>query len=328
MAPSAITESVPPIQKKTGEVEAPVVKDEKVEHVHGGEDLTPLEAISHGGVVMSGIPIFPTHAAHRRHILIHMAAVFRDFSRRGFTEGMAGHISVRDPEFETYIWMNPLGRHFGLMTAGDMICLDVETGKVVGGNRSRPANAAGFLIHSAIHKARPDVHAICHAHTNAGRAWSVFGRPLDMLNQDICNLHNSIAVYASYGGIVFASEEGANIARALGPHNKVAILLNHGLLSTGATVDEAGFLFALLDRGCEIQLKVEAAVGGTRDENGQLKEGVNVINDEEAAYNFKMASEKNALYAEIQPDLDFEMEMAGPGVVERGVEGQVIDHGL
>jgi ribulose-5-phosphate 4-epimerase/fuculose-1-phosphate aldolase len=48
---------------------------------------------------------------------------------------MSGHISVRDPEFANYIWMNPLGRHFGLMTAGDLICLDVQTGNVVGGNR-------------------------------------------------------------------------------------------------------------------------------------------------------------------------------------------------
>ncbi|CCD44323.1 hypothetical protein BofuT4_P059030.1 [Botrytis cinerea T4] len=52
MAPSA-TESHVSIQKKVGEG-ASVAKDEKVEHVHGGEDLTPLEAISHGGVVMSG----------------------------------------------------------------------------------------------------------------------------------------------------------------------------------------------------------------------------------------------------------------------------------
>ncbi|KAF7874106.1 hypothetical protein EAF04_002778 [Stromatinia cepivora] len=70
------------------------------------DDLTPLEAISHGGVVVSGIPTFPTHKAHCHHVLIHMAAVFHDFSRRGFTEGMAGQISVRDPEFENYIWMN------------------------------------------------------------------------------------------------------------------------------------------------------------------------------------------------------------------------------
>jgi hypothetical protein len=84
---------------------------------------------------LPGIPTFPSHSLHRQHILIHTAAVFRDFARRGFTEGMSGHISVRDPEFPSYIWMNPLGRHFGLMTAGDLICLDVETGKIVGGNR-------------------------------------------------------------------------------------------------------------------------------------------------------------------------------------------------
>lgn len=64
-----------------------------------------------------------------------MAAVFRDFARKGFTEGMSGHISVRDPEFPNAIWMNPLGRHFGLMTAGDLMCLDLQTGAVVGGNK-------------------------------------------------------------------------------------------------------------------------------------------------------------------------------------------------
>jgi ribulose-5-phosphate 4-epimerase/fuculose-1-phosphate aldolase len=158
-----------------------------------------------------------------------------------------------------------------------------------------------------------------------------------MLNQDICLLHNSIAVYSSYGGLVFAAEEGRNIARALGPKNKVsctafshrlsmlteqvAILLNHGLLSTGSTVDEAGFLFGLLDRGCAIQLTVEAARAG----NPSLVK--NIVADEEAAYNFKMNSEKHILYREAQPDLDYEFEMAGPGIIERGVENMKIDHG-
>ena len=89
--------------------------------------------------------------------------------------------------------------------------------------QTRTGNAAGFLIHSEIHKARPDIHAVCHAHTNAGRAWSTFARGLDMLNQDICTLYDSIAVYADYGGIVFAAEEGKNIAKALGMKNKVRI---------------------------------------------------------------------------------------------------------
>ncbi|KAL7623820.1 hypothetical protein AAE478_005376 [Parahypoxylon ruwenzoriense] len=295
MAPSAITETVtslpaPKLQQKSDD--AAEVKEK-----------TPLEAISHG-IVMPGIPTFPTYTAHRKHVLVHMSAIFRFFARSGFTEGQSGHISVRDPEFPSLMWMNPLGRHFGMLTAGDMICLDIASGKIVGGNTSRPANAAGYLIHSAVHKRRPnDIHAICHAHSNAGRAWSVFARPLEMLNQDICNFHNAHAVYARYGGIVFGASEGSRIAAALGDENKGAILMNHGLLTVGRTVDEAGFMFGLLDRACAMQLQVEAAAA-----NGLAKR---LVSDDEAAHNFRMASEPNALYREAQPDVEYELHMAG-----------------
>ncbi|KAI0112131.1 class II aldolase [Nemania sp. FL0031] len=310
MAPSAATETVQHTLTLT-------LKGDKIpEDGNGkaaGEERTPLEAISHG-MVMPGIPTFPSYAAERRHILTHMAATFRFFARSGFTEGQSGHISVRDPEFSNLMWLNPLGRHFGMLTAGDMICLDIETGRVAGGNTSRPANAAGYLIHSAVHKRRPrDVHAVCHAHSNAGRAWSVFARPLEMLNQDVCNFHNAHAVYARYGGIVFGAEEGEHIATALGDRNKGVILMNHGLLTVGATVDESGFMFGLLDRACAMQLQVEAAAA-----NGLPKR---IISDEEAAYNFKMASETHVLYREAQPDIEFEFEMAGgEDVVARGFE--------
>lgn len=60
----------------------------------------------------------------------------------------------------------------------------------------------------------------------AGRAWSVFGRPLDMLTQDVCSLHNAHSVYTSYGGIVFAEDEANNIAAALGTTNKALIMIN------------------------------------------------------------------------------------------------------
>ena len=98
-----------------------------------------------------------------------------------------------------------------------------------------------------------------------------------------------------------------------------AILMNHGLLTVGSTVDEAGFMFGLLDRGCQIQLQVEAACAG----NPLLKK--QIISDEEAAYNFKMASDPDSLYAEMQPDLDFIFETDGLEVVSRGVEDMTID---
>lgn len=256
--------------------------------------------------------------AERKHILVHMAAVFRNWSRMGYAEGQSGHISVRDPEFPGVMWMNPLSRHYGTLTAGDMIPISIADGRIVGGvpnpaTGKITANRAGYFIHSAIHKRRPDIHAICHAHTAAGRAWSVFAKPLEMITQDVCSLYGCHAVYKAYGGIVFASDEGERIADALGQHNKGAILMNHGLLSVGYTVDEAGFIFGLMDRSCAIQLQVEAACA-----NGLEK---NIISDEEAAYNCKMASENHAMYREMQPDVELEIEAAGgEAVLARGFE--------
>ncbi|ERS96299.1 hypothetical protein HMPREF1624_07208 [Sporothrix schenckii ATCC 58251] len=284
--------------------------------------VSPSRAISHGDE-QEGIPTFLTFVEARRHTLVHMAATFRYFARQGFVEGQSGHISVRDPEFPGCIWMNPLGRHFGMMNAGDMVLLDIETGRFMAGSGNpaaagRTANAAGFFIHRSVHRARPhDAHAVCHAHTIAGRAWAAFGRPLDMLTQDVCTLYGKHAVYAQYGGIVFADEEGERIAAALQPAHRGAILLNHGLISVGQTVDEAGFLFGLLDRSCKIQLQVEAAAA-----NGLKK---HLVSDEEAAYNERMGADAHILYREAQPDLEFEIAAAGgEDAVARGFDQLVL----
>jgi ribulose-5-phosphate 4-epimerase/fuculose-1-phosphate aldolase len=229
-----------------------------------------------------------------------MAGAFRIWARHGYTEGLSGHISVRDPEFEDCFWTNPLGVHFGLLKASDMVLLRLD-GTVMGGNRARPANAAGFLIHSAVHKARPEVHAVCHAHSTYGKAWSAFARPLEMLNQDVCKFYNAHSVYASYGGVVLAEEEGEQIAKALG-QGKACILMNHGLLTVGGTVDEAAYLFGLMERSCKAQLLAEAAAA-----NGCKKV---MISDEEAAYNFKVESDPEILYCEFQPDYEYEEAMS------------------
>jgi ribulose-5-phosphate 4-epimerase/fuculose-1-phosphate aldolase len=156
-----------------------------------------------------------------------------------------------------------------MLKASDMVHVN-EAGQVIGGNKVA-VNAAGFMIHSAIHKARPDVNAACHAHSPAGKAWSTFGKPIDIINQDSCTFYNIQAVYMSFGGVVLEAEEGERIAAALGEHGRVAILQNHGLLAAGGTVDEAAYLFTLLERTCEVQLMVEST--------GLLK---NYIGDKEA----------------------------------------------
>ncbi|GAB7345109.1 hypothetical protein MBLNU457_3507t1 [Dothideomycetes sp. NU457] len=263
---------------------------------------TPLEAISQGET-LPPIPTHPTFTTHRKCMLSHMAAAFRVFARKGYTEGMSGHISLRDPEYPHTFWTNPLGRHFGLLKASDMVLVNYD-GIAVGGNRSRPANGAGFLIHAALHKAREDVNAACHTHSPFGKAWSSFARRLEMINQDVCYFYGDAqAVYAEFGGIVFSEEEGERLARALGPRGRGMVLRNHGLLTVGGTVDEAAYLYTLMERSCEMQLRVEAAE----------KEGLRkvLVPDEAARFTFEMGSDAQTLYYEFQPDFEYEEAMAG-----------------
>ncbi|SCN91633.1 related to novobiocin biosynthesis protein novR [Fusarium fujikuroi] len=253
----------------------------------------PEEVCATGGYPAPSVPEFSDLYIKRRWQLEHMAAVFRVFARKGFTEGTAGHISVRDPVEPDTFWINPLGIHFGLLRASDMVQIN-EDGHVIGGNRVA-VNKAGFQIHGAIHKARPDINAICHTHSPAGKAWSTFGRPLDIINQDACTFLGIQAVYENFGGIVLERDEGERIAAALGKSKRVAILQNHGLLTTGFTVDEAGYLFTLLERSCEVQIMVEST--------GLPKK---IIGKREAEYTAKAYQDPKTLYLEAQPDLTYE----------------------
>lgn len=175
-----------------------------------------------------------------------------------------------------------MGKHFGMLKPSDMVHID-EEGQVIGGNKTA-VNTAGFMIHSAIHKARPDVHAACHTHSPAGKAWSTFGRPLNIINQDTCNFSGTQAVYRAFGGVVLGADEGERIAEALGETGRVMVLQNHGLLTTGGTVDEAAYLFTLMERSCEVQIMVEST-------------GIaqNLIGDKEAEFTAKVNADPVSL---------------------------------
>src|SRR5579872_5283559 len=137
-----------------------------------------------------GIPVPPTFesvADERLHRKQRLAAAFRLFSRFGFEEGVAGHITARDPEFPTRFWVNPFAMSFSQIKVSDLICVD-ETGEVVEGERA--VNRAAFAIHSQVHAARPDVVAAAHSHSIYGKSWSTLGRLLDPLTQDVCAFYN------------------------------------------------------------------------------------------------------------------------------------------
>jgi len=184
-----------------------------------------------------------------------LAAALRIFGRFGFDEGVAGHITARDPMNEHHFWVNPVGRSFKLMRVSDLIKVDAE-GVILEGDGL--LNQAAFAIHSRIHKARPDVIAAAHAHSIYGKSWSALGRPLDPLTQDACAFYQDHAVFDDYTGVVLDTAEGDRIGEALGSH-KAVILRNHGLLTVGQTVDAAAWWFITMERSCQAQLLAEAA---------------------------------------------------------------------
>lgn len=255
--------------------------------------------LAKGGAHPNQLPKFDDMHAKRKWMLQHMAGAFRVFSRNGYTEGTAGHISIRDPVDPNTFWINPLGIHFGLLKALDMVHVDEEGNILPDGNQA-PINAAGFQIHSAIHVQHPHVNAACHTHSKHGKAYSGLGRKLDMINQDVLTFYKSHEVYTDFGGVAFDQKEGVAIAKSIKPDTKAVILQNHGLLSVGETVDEAAYLFTLMENSCQVNLLALAT-------GQELK----IVGDEEAEYTEFQQGDPETLYTEFQADLEYEKSLNG-----------------
>ena len=200
-------------------------------------------------------PTFDDVAEERRHRQERLAAAYRIFGRFGFGEGVAGHITVRDPEFPERFWLNPFAVDFRLIRVSDLVCVDHD-GTIVHGDYA--INQAAFAIHSQVHAARPDVVAAAHTHSVHGKAFSALGRLLEPITQDSCAFYDDHALFDDFTGVVLDPLEGKRIAHALGDH-KAAILRNHGLLTVGHSVDEAAWWFITMERTCQAQLLAMAA---------------------------------------------------------------------
>ncbi|MDB4975567.1 MAG: Class aldolase/adducin family protein [Myxococcaceae bacterium] len=198
---------------------------------------------------------FASAAEERLHLKQRLAAAFRLFAKFGYDEGVAGHITARDPEHRETFWVNPFTKDFSQITVSNLIRID-HAGEVVEG--SWPVNRAAFAIHSRLHAARPDVIAAAHTHSLHGKAFATLGKLLDPITQDSCAFYEDHGVFADYTGVVLDLKEGDRIAEALGGR-KAVILRNHGLLTVGQTVDAAAFWFITMDRCCHAQLLADAA---------------------------------------------------------------------
>jgi ribulose-5-phosphate 4-epimerase/fuculose-1-phosphate aldolase len=232
------------------------------------EELTPIPIEQ---LPLRRPPEFDDVAQERRHRKERLAGALRLFGRFGFEEGVAGHITARDPEFPDHFWVNPFGMSFKHIKVSDLLLVD-HHGNVVHGRHQ--VNRAAFAIHAEVHKARPDAVGAAHSHSLYGKALSATEQILEPLTQDACAFYQDHAVFEDYTGVVNDPEEGRRIATALGS-NKAVILRNHGLLTVGTTVEAAAWWFITMERSAQAQLVAKAAgtTNSITPDNAKLTHG-------------------------------------------------------
>jgi ribulose-5-phosphate 4-epimerase/fuculose-1-phosphate aldolase len=203
---------------------------------------------------------------------VDLAACYRLVARYGMTDLVYNHITARVPGPEEHILINAYGMLYEEITASSLIKVDLD-GNVVAkpDGMDYSVNAAGYVIHSAVHAARPDVECVIHTHTRAGIAVSAMEEGLLPLSQTAMRFHGHLA-YHDYEGPAFNRGERDRLVRDLGSRNAM-ILRNHGLLACGPTIPQAFNLIYWLENACRIQVDALASNRALRVPDREVIEG-------------------------------------------------------
>jgi len=190
---------------------------------------------------------------------VDLAAAYRLAAHYGWDDLIYTHISARVPGTDDHFLINPFGLRFEEITASSLVKIDHQA-RIIG-QSDWPVNGAGFVIHHAIHRGRPDLNCVMHLHTEAGMALSMLDCGLLPLSQHSMFFHNRIG-YHGYEGLALNMDEQERLIRDLGPTNKAMILRNHGTLTAGTTVGEAFVWTFWLEKAARAQLTAMAAQPG------------------------------------------------------------------
>jgi ribulose-5-phosphate 4-epimerase/fuculose-1-phosphate aldolase len=190
---------------------------------------------------------------------VDLAACYRLAAHYRMTDLIYTHISARVPGPEHHFLINAFGLLWDEISASTLVKVTLD-GEVVDDPTGNGINRAGYVIHSAVHRARPDLTCVMHTHTAAGIAVAAQDGGLLPISQHAMRFTNNIA-YHDYEGLALELDEQARLTRDLGAH-KVMILRNHGLLACGESVAEAFDLMYYLERACQSQ--INAMAGGAK----------------------------------------------------------------
>ncbi|XP_041081833.1 alpha-adducin-like isoform X2 [Polyodon spathula] len=189
-----------------------------------------------------------------------LAAFYRLTDLFSWSQLIYNHLTVRLNSEQERFLIVPFGLLYSEVTASSLVNINLQGEIVDRGCTNLGVNQAGFMLHSAIYAARPDVKCIVHIHTPAGAAVSAMKCGLLPISPEALSLGE--VTYHDYQGILVDEEEKVLIQKNLGPRSKVLILRNHGLVSVGETVEEAFYYIHNLVTACEIQVRTLASAGG------------------------------------------------------------------
>ena len=206
---------------------------------------------------MSAVVALKPNETTEREARVRLAACYRLIAHFGMDDLIYTHISARVPESPGHFLINPYGMMFHEITASSLVKIDYDGNAVE--PTQNPVNYAGFVIHSAIHAARPDVNCVLHTHTRAGVAVSCLKEGLMSLNQFSAPFYNRVG-YHDYEGIATNLDERQRLVLDLG-EKRVLVLRNHGLLTAGRSVAEAFQLMYYLEQSCRVQMDLMASRG-------------------------------------------------------------------
>jgi len=195
--------------------------------------------------------VSPTEWAMR----IDVAACYRLVALFGMNDLVYNHISGRVPGEEGHFLINPYGFAYEEVTASSLVKIDFDGKVVLDSGTGCGINLAGFVIHSAIHRARQDVDCVIHTHSVAGMAVSALKCGLLPLTQNA--MFFGKLAYHDYESVAIDLDEQRRLVRDLGDA-RAMILRNHGVLVAGSTVCEAFVTLHWLEKACQAQLAAMA----------------------------------------------------------------------
>ena len=189
---------------------------------------------------------------------IDLAACYRLIDLYGMSDMMANHISSHVPGEPGAFLINAYGMMYEEITASSLVKVNLA-GEILAkpdfGALDYGINRAGYVIHSAIHAARPEVACVIHTHAYASMAVSALQCGLLPITQTAMRFLK--IGYHDYQGVVLDDAEKASLLADLG-QGEALILRNHGALVVGRTVGEAFNWAHRLELACRTQLAAMA----------------------------------------------------------------------